>query len=158
MNGAAHGSADRGIGFDRRRLDANVYAVPPHHRPMPPRAPPSSAGSRYACSSAAFIAAVRAMSRFQYADTHDVAPHLRAGDNVIAVLAHAYGRDMSWYELPRTQWSRALGCGGFYFDSDALGVATGDRAWRCRVAEMERDTPAAGLLRRGVRRSPATEG
>ncbi len=146
---------DRGIGFGTvdEKLDANVYVQ--FRRTLRLDAVPAAALARISADGRyrLFVNGVyigrgpaRCEPLFQYVDTHDLAPRLRAGDNVIAVLVHAYGRDMSWYELPRTQWSRALGCGGFYFDSDALGVATGDGAWRCRVAdEWERDTPAGSV-------------
>jgi hypothetical protein len=78
---------------------------------------------------------------FQTVDAYDIAAHLRSGENVIAALVHSYGRDMSWYELPRTSWSRVFGCGGFYFESDALPQANSGSAWRYTIGDAwERDT------------------
>lgn len=83
---------------------------------------------------------------YQYYDEHDIAPHLRGGDNVIAVLAHSYGRDMSWYQLPRTDWSRQFGCGGLFVESDVLPALNTGTGWRYVVSEAwERDTPVGGV-------------
>lgn len=80
----------------------------------------------------------------QYYDEYDIAPHLRAGANVVAVLVHSYGRDMSWYELPRAHWSRQLGIGGLFVECDigdsAQRIDSG-ASWRYAIAEAwERDT------------------
>ncbi len=79
--------------------------------------------------------------QFQYYDEHDVAPHLRAGENTVAVLAHSYGMDTSWYELPRTDWSRAFGCGGLFVECDEIRALDTSEEWRYVVADAwERDT------------------
>src|SRR5207245_1345047 len=40
----------------------------------------------------------------QRTDTYDIAAHLRAGDNVVAVLVHVYGADTAWYQTVQGQW------------------------------------------------------
>jgi hypothetical protein len=83
---------------------------------------------------------------YQYYDEYDIAPFLGAGENVVAVLAHSYGRDMSWYELPRADWARQLGCGGIFVECDALHDLDSDARWRYAIAEAwERDTPGGGV-------------
>jgi alpha-L-rhamnosidase len=83
---------------------------------------------------------------FQYYDEYDIAPLLRAGENVVAVLAHSYGRDMSWYELPRADWARQLGCGGIFVECDALTEVDSDARWRYAIAEAwERETPGGSV-------------
>jgi len=94
---------------------------------------------------------------WQYYDSYDIAPHLRAGRNVVAVLVHSYGQDTSWYQLPRAEWSRIFGCGGFFFQCEvALPAAAGrrggsrlalhsDESWRHALADAwERDLPGGG--------------
>lgn len=89
---------------------------------------------------------------WQYYDSYDLSPLLQAGTNVIAVLVHSYGRDMAWYQLPRAEWARAFGCGGFFFQCDierpdGTSIAVhSDETWRCRVADAwERDVPAGAV-------------
>jgi alpha-L-rhamnosidase len=88
---------------------------------------------------------------WQYYDSYDIAPHLRPGNNVVAVLVHSYGQDMSWYQLPRAEWSRVFACGGFFFQCEAalpggskLALHS-DESWRHTLAEAwERDLPGGG--------------
>jgi hypothetical protein len=88
---------------------------------------------------------------WQYYDSYDIAPHLRAGRNVVAVLVHSYGQDVSWYQLPRLEWSRIFGCGGLFFQCevalpDGSKVALhSDESWRHTLAgAWERDLPGGG--------------
>jgi alpha-L-rhamnosidase len=94
---------------------------------------------------------------WQYYDSYDIAPHLRVGRNVVAALVHSYGQDTSWYQLPRAEWSRVFGCGGFFFQCEvALPAAAGrrkgsrlalhsDESWRHALADAwERDLPGGG--------------
>jgi hypothetical protein len=94
---------------------------------------------------------------WQYYDSYDIAPHLRAGRNVVAALVHSYGQDTSWYQLPSAEWSRAFGCGGLFFQCEvALPAASGrpdgsrlalhsDESWRHALAKAwERDLPGGG--------------
>ncbi|MBK8027479.1 MAG: hypothetical protein IPK19_40365 [Chloroflexi bacterium] len=57
---------------------------------------------------------------WQYVDPIDLAPYLRPGPNVIAALAHSYGRHTAWYELPSFEHIRAFGCGGFFLQGEAV--------------------------------------
>ncbi len=89
---------------------------------------------------------------WQYYDSYDLAPLLRAGTNLIALLVHSYGRDMAWYQLPRGEWARAFGCGGLFFQCDierpdGTSIAVhSDGSWRCRVADAwQRDVPAGAV-------------
>lgn len=89
---------------------------------------------------------------WQYYDSYDLAPLLQTGANVIAVLVHSYGQDMSWYQLSRAEWARAFGCGGLFFQcdiaqTDGTFIAVhSDDSWRYRVADAwQRDVPAGAV-------------
>ncbi|MCL5951385.1 MAG: glycoside hydrolase family 78 protein [Chloroflexi bacterium] len=93
----------------------------------------------------------RCTPAWQYVDPYDLAPYLHAGRNVIAVLAHSYGRNTSWYELPSWDHARAFGCGGFFLQGDLMTASetvrldTGD-SWRCLTSEAwQRDAPSGSL-------------
>ena len=84
---------------------------------------------------------------FQDVDSHDIAPHLRAGRNAIAVLVHSYGRDMSWYQLPPALHLAAFGCAALFFQCDVASEdgnvvsIDSDSSWRCRKSDAwEQDT------------------
>jgi hypothetical protein len=89
---------------------------------------------------------------WQYYDSYDLARLLQPGANVVAILAHSYGQDMAWYQLPRGEWARAFGCGGLFFQCDierpdgpSITVRS-DESWRCRVADAwQRDVPAGAV-------------
>ena len=71
---------------------------------------------------------------------------LRTGENVIAILAHSYGRDMSWYELPRAHWALTFGCGGVWFECEGVAGIDSDGSWRYEVAEAwEKETPPGSV-------------
>ena len=57
----------------------------------------------------------RSSPNFQRYDTHDLRPHLRAGQNAVAVLIHVYGIDTAWYEVARGPWQTLFGDGGLFF-------------------------------------------
>lgn len=84
-------------------------------------------------------------------DPYDLAPWLRSGRNVIAVLAHSYGRNTAWYELPGWDPGRAFGCGGFFLQGEACNPAGSvrldtDGQWRYQVAQAwARDVPSNSL-------------
>jgi len=84
-------------------------------------------------------------------DAHDLAPWLKPGRNVIAVLAHAYGRHTAWYELPGWDAARAFGCGGFFLQGDIATAAGSVRLdtggqWRCLTAQAwAREVPSNSL-------------
>jgi len=93
----------------------------------------------------------RCNPEWQAVDPFDLKRFLRTGENVIAALVHAYGRDTSWYELPQWEQRRAFGCGGFFLQGDIksdTGVIAVDTnaAWRYQLAEAwQRDVPAGSL-------------
>lgn len=87
----------------------------------------------------------------QYYDSYDIAEHLRAGSNVIAVLGHSYGQFMAWYEPPRYEAARLLGCGGIFVQSDiqtgaeTIHVDT-DESWRyLESAAWQHDTSGGAV-------------
>ncbi len=88
---------------------------------------------------------------WQYYDTYDIAAYLRPGANVFAVLGHSYGRHMSWYQLPRHEAARALGCGGIFVQADIqVGGQTiyvdSDDSWRYLESEAwQRDAPSGAV-------------
>ncbi|MEZ4684086.1 MAG: alpha-L-rhamnosidase N-terminal domain-containing protein [Caldilineaceae bacterium] len=80
---------------------------------------------------------------FQYYDTYEIAPHLRPGNNVIAVLVHSYGRHMAWYQLPRLEHAQHFGCGGLFVQG--MGFDTDD-SWRyLESAAWQQDTSAGAV-------------
>ncbi len=93
----------------------------------------------------------RCSSLSQSLDEYDLAGFLHPGRNVIAALAHSYGRHTAWYELPGWAHGRAFGCGGFFLQGTLVTAAastpldTGP-AWRCLEATAwRRDTPGNSL-------------
>ncbi|MBI4788983.1 MAG: family 78 glycoside hydrolase catalytic domain, partial [Chloroflexi bacterium] len=88
---------------------------------------------------------------WQYVDPYDLAPHLHPGRNVIAALAHSYGRNTAWYELPSWDHARAFGCGGFFLQGDVITASQTvrldtDDSWRCLTSEAwQRDAPSGSL-------------
>lgn len=85
-------------------------------------------------------------------DPVDIAAWLRPGRNVLAMLAHAYGRNNAWYELPGWDAARAFGCGGIFVQGEIaieggtpLRLDTGSH-WRCLEARAwRREVPANSL-------------
>jgi|HubBroStandDraft_1064217.scaffolds.fasta_scaffold02988_6 alpha-L-rhamnosidase len=79
---------------------------------------------------------VRCSPLFQRYDEYDVAEALHAGDNVLAVLVHTYGRDTAFYETTKGMWQPTFGDGGLWTDgaaqtaSGAVSLSTED-GWRC---------------------------
>ena len=94
----------------------------------------------------------RCSSLFQTMDLYDLAFHLKKGRNVIAALAHSYGRNTAWYELPGGDHGRAFGCGGFFLQGDAVTESGAricldtDGSWRCLVAEAWQTDVASNSL------------
>src|SRR5580698_9862283 len=78
---------------------------------------------------------VRCNPLYQRYDTYDLAPHLSAGRNVLAVLVHTYGADAAFYELPKGLHLRIFGDGGLWvegqaqFGSNVFPIRSDDR-WR----------------------------
>ncbi len=93
----------------------------------------------------------RSGAAYRQLDPLDLAPHLRPGNNTIAVLAHAYGRNNAWYELPGWDCARAFGCGGLFLQGDVLADGQTlrldtDAQWRCLEASAwQREVPANSL-------------
>jgi alpha-L-rhamnosidase len=75
---------------------------------------------------------VRCSPLFQRYDDYDLAPHLRAGANVIAVLVHTYGTDTAFYETVKGMWQPMFGDGGLWVQCAAAGV------WRVPDSAMNR--------------------
>jgi hypothetical protein len=90
----------------------------------------------------------RCSSSWQTYDTHDIRPYLRTGTNVVAALVHSYGRDCSWYELPKWRAAMIFGCGGWFVqgsviatDGQEVSLDT-DASWRHSVSSAwKKDTP-----------------
>jgi hypothetical protein len=87
---------------------------------------------------------------WQTYDSYDLQTYLQPGKNLIAVLGHSYGQNMSWYELPRHEASRILGCGGIFVQADISAgdeqiQVDSDESWRYLESDAWlRQTPAAG--------------
>lgn len=84
---------------------------------------------------------------YQRIDTYDLRPHLRRGDNVIALLVRVYGIDTSWYETVKGEWQAVFGDGALYCDGfaecgrDRVDILS-DLEWRClETTAWEHDTP-----------------
>lgn len=89
----------------------------------------------------------RCNPQWQGLDHYDIAPHMRAGRNVLAVLVHSYGRNTASYELPTWEQGRAFGCGGLFVQGDIGGQrCDSDGSWRCLVSDAwQRNTPFGSL-------------
>jgi hypothetical protein len=83
---------------------------------------------------------VRCNPLYQRYDTYDLAPHLTAGRNVLAVLVHTYGADAAFYELPKGLHLRIFGDGGLWVEGQAQCGAgeipiRSDDEWRVHESE-----------------------
>jgi len=93
----------------------------------------------------------RSSAAYRYTDPYYLAPFLKPGRNVIAALAHAYGRMTAWYELPGWDYARAFGCGGFFLQGDLVTARAvvrldTDATWRCLTSDAwTRDVPSNSL-------------
>lgn len=77
-------------------------------------------------------------------DPWEVAPLLRTGENVVALLVHAYGFDTAWYTRPTALAASGRGGGAMYAHADLGGSIALQRTedWRCaRATEWQSDTP-----------------
>ena len=92
----------------------------------------------------------RCHPRKQYVDEYDINSFLKEGENVIAVLAHSYGKNMSWYEMPSGIELETFGCGGFFCQGD---IKTGEekiildtgKEWLYKQSDAwEKDVPSGG--------------
>lgn len=77
---------------------------------------------------------VRSDPRRAHYDVVDVAPHLRAGQNVLAVVARHFGRATSWWMPAPPTYS--LGAGGLVFEA-LVGAAwvVSDRSWEAHAGD-----------------------
>lgn len=94
---------------------------------------------------------VRSSPHYQRYDSYDLAGVLTAGENVIAVLVHAYGVDTAWYETVKGYWQPFYGDGGLYCDGriqcqdNTVMDVLSDASWRSYIcAAWRQDTPRAG--------------
>lgn len=84
---------------------------------------------------------VRCSPLFQRYDTHDLAPHLVRGRNVVAILVHTYGVDTAFHEEVRGLWRPVFGDGGLWVDGPVIDTRT---SWRCIQSEAwVQDVPQA---------------
>lgn len=66
----------------------------------------------------------------------DIARHLRAGENALAVLVRCYGRDNAFYMVPPPAWRECFGDGGLWLDARLGDVrVTSDEQWRALRSE-----------------------
>jgi alpha-L-rhamnosidase len=77
---------------------------------------------------------VRAEPRLSHYDVVDLAPHLVAGENVLAITARHFGEATSWWMPVPPSYS--LGGGSLLFEA-LIGDdwVVSDRSWRCRAGE-----------------------
>jgi hypothetical protein len=92
---------------------------------------------------------VRANPRRQPYDVVDLAPHLRAGDNVIGAIAWRYQDAMPWWLPPPV--SNDTTRGAFVFEA-ALGDGwlVSDDQWTAAVLDGWTGTPGTGVSARGT--------
>jgi alpha-L-rhamnosidase len=90
---------------------------------------------------------MRCTPLYQRTDTYDLAPHLGAGENVLALLIHVYGVDTSWYETVKGEWQAVFGDGALWCEGRArCGAETveilSDLHWRALECDAwEAQTP-----------------
>lgn len=72
-------------------------------------------------------------------DSHDIAPYLRPGRNVVAVLVHTYGVDTAFHETVKGMWRPTFGEGGLWVDGPLFSTR---QEWRCLESDAWcRETP-----------------
>lgn len=71
---------------------------------------------------------VRCSPLAQRYDSHDIAPALRRGRNIVAVLIHTYGVDTAFYEGVRGLWRPVFGDGGLWVEGPVVDTR---QPWRC---------------------------
>lgn len=88
---------------------------------------------------------------WQYLDSFDAGNLIRPGKNVISAIVHSYGRDTSFYQLPRGTQALLFGCAGFYLEGAVRGESDSDidlgtdGSWKFLASEAwESDTPFGG--------------
>lgn len=71
---------------------------------------------------------VRCSPTAQRYDSHDLAPFLKSGRNVVAVLVHTYGVDTAFHETVKGLWRPTFGEGGLWADGPLFSTR---QTWRC---------------------------
>lgn len=86
---------------------------------------------------------VRSDPRAAHCDVVDLAPHLRVGENVIAVVGRHFGQATSWWMPVPPSYS--LGAGSLVFEA-LIGDEwlTTDRSWRTLAGEAWTPVPVPG--------------
>ena len=95
---------------------------------------------------------VRSNPRKQPYDDLDLAPHLRAGRNVIGALVVRYAGATAWY-LPPPDFSNDLVFGAFVLEAhlgDDRWLTTDGAGWTGTVLDGWTATPGAGISGRGI--------
>jgi alpha-L-rhamnosidase len=86
---------------------------------------------------------VRANPRAAHYDVVELAPHLVAGENVVAITARHFGAATSWW-MPVPP-SYTLGGGSLLFEALVGGEwIVSDRSWRCRAGDAWTPVPVPG--------------
>lgn len=90
------------------------------------------------------VGPARCSPLFQRYDEVDIAPLLRPGRNVLAVLAHVYGVDTAWHETVKGMWQPTFGDGALWVSGpEDLGLDTA-AGWRgIETDAWEQDVPRA---------------
>jgi len=79
-------------------------------------------------------------------DPIDLAPFLRAGENVIAIRAHWYGTSTAWWAPARPTPSLGRrGALAFELDLGAAGVLGSDARWKARLGDAWTPVPRGGV-------------
>jgi hypothetical protein len=134
-------AADESCSFGAFRRVVEIDAVPAS---VPARL---SADSRYILwvnGAEASRGPIRGSSSLMHYDDVDLAPLLRPGRNVLAVLARFYGRPTPWWAPARPM--DQLGAGAFLFEAmfgDHWVVS--DAQWKCLRLQAWRTLPSRGI-------------
>lgn len=93
----------------------------------------------------------RCSPEWQSYDTYNITQLLKPGKNTIATLVHSYGKDTSWYELPRWEAGEAFGCGGFFLQGKVIttsGEITLDTgiSWKALLSEAWKQNTVNGRV------------
>lgn len=91
---------------------------------------------------------VRCSPTAQRYDSYDLAPFLRPGRNVVAVLVHTYGVDTAFHETVKGLWRPTFGEGGLWAEGPLFSTR---QAWRCTesqawVADAPRVNHSLGFI------------
>ncbi len=94
---------------------------------------------------------IRSAPLFMRTTRHDIAPFLRDGANLIALIIQTPGRSLTNYQRMHGEWAAIFGDGGLYCDG-GIETAAGftplrsDDAWRAVETDAwDRTTPPSGM-------------